>query len=95
MAKKFILFGKEFSLLDDDLPVEFVDMVTELRYARGVAYLSFATTVEDQGEEGSPPVLRPKARVRFTLEQAEALYNGLGKLIAHAKTTQGKAVKVN
>jgi hypothetical protein len=87
MAKKFILFGTEYTLLDDALPPTLVDLVTEMRYGSGIVYLSFATTVHDHD---SKPAATPVARLRMGLEQAEALYNGLGRMILHARSQQPK-----
>ncbi|HEV7253859.1 MAG TPA: hypothetical protein VGN97_12305 [Mesorhizobium sp.] len=66
---------------DTDLPVQFVDLITEARHLNGVVYLSFASGVVDANNTGRAHMA---CRLRMSLGTAQGLHHLLGDMISTA-----------
>lgn len=68
-------------ILDEGVPVQFVDLINEARHGNGIVSLSFASGIVDADNKG---IAKVAARLRMHLGTAQFLHKMLGDMITDA-----------
>ena len=89
-GKTLQLGDETWVVVDRDVPVEYVDLLTEFRHHNGVVSLAFASAVIDGANQREAHIC---ARLRMNLVYAQQLHSVLGDIIKEALTpiNQSKA----
>jgi len=87
ISKKVTLGEREYLIIDDNIPVQHADLLTEARFSNGAFCLSFASAVQDGNAD---PIARMAARLRFT-PQALSLFNAATTQLLNAWAEQQRA----
>jgi hypothetical protein len=80
-GKSLPMGSERWEIRDGGAPVQFVDLITELRQSAGVIHMAFASTIIDAGNS---PIVSIAARLRMDLQTAQNLHKFLGDAIADA-----------
>jgi hypothetical protein len=78
---KLAVGNELWSIRDAGGPIEYVDLITELRTHNSVVYLSLGSAVIDAG---NVPIAAIVSRLRMDMGTARNLHNLLGQVIADA-----------
>jgi len=73
--------GERWEIRDSGVPVQFVNLLTQLTQFNGVIYLDLASTVQDAG---NAPIASIAGRFRMDITTAQSLHKYLGDAINDA-----------